>query len=46
MIEKPLIRLAVVGLGMATKPHLDALAELKGRVAVSGVFNRTRSKAM
>lgn len=46
MIEKPLIRLAVVGLGMATKPHLDALAELKGRVAVSGVFNRTRSKAV
>jgi predicted dehydrogenase len=46
MIEKPLTRLAVVGLGMATKPHLEALAELRGRVAVSGVFNRTRSKAV
>lgn len=45
MTEKPLARIAVIGLGMATKPHLDALAELKGRVEVSGVFNRTRSKA-
>lgn len=39
------ISLAVIGLGMATKPHLDALAELRGKVTVSGVFNRTRSKA-
>ncbi len=30
---------------MATKPHLEALAELRGKVAVSGVFNRTRGKA-
>jgi UDP-N-acetyl-2-amino-2-deoxyglucuronate dehydrogenase len=45
MTDKPLACFAVIGLGMATKPHLDALAELKGRVAVSGVFNRTRSKA-
>lgn len=38
-------RLAVIGLGMATKPHLLALEELRGRVEVSGVFNRTRAKA-
>ncbi len=45
MNDLPLARLAVIGLGMATKPHLEALAELKGRVAVTGVFNRTRDKA-
>lgn len=45
MTEKPIARLAVIGLGMATKPHLDALAELRGRVIVSGVYNRTRAKA-
>ncbi len=45
MTDKPLARLAVIGLGMATKPHLDALAELRGRVEVSGVYNRTRAKA-
>ena len=39
------IRLAVIGLGMATKPHLLALEELRGRVEVSGVLNRTRAKA-
>ncbi len=45
MTQKPIARLAVIGLGMATKPHLDALAELRGRVHVSGVFNRTKAKA-
>ena len=45
MTDKPIAKLAVIGLGMATKPHLDALAELRGRVMVSGVFNRTRAKA-
>lgn len=45
MTDKPIATLAVIGLGMATKPHLDALAELKGRVGVSGVYNRTRAKA-
>lgn len=45
MTDLPLARLAVIGLGMATKPHLEALTELRDRVAVSGVFNRTRSKA-
>ena len=38
-------RLAVIGLGMATKPHLLALEALRGRVEVSGVFNRNRAKA-
>ncbi|SNT73771.1 Gfo/Idh/MocA family protein [Paracoccus seriniphilus] len=45
MTEKPIANLAVIGLGMATKPHLEALAELKGRVNVSGVFNRSPAKA-
>jgi predicted dehydrogenase len=45
MTNKPIATLAVIGLGMATKPHLDALAELRGKVNVSGVFNRTRAKA-
>lgn len=47
MTEQSATRLALVGLGMATKPHLEALAQLQaaGKVAVSGVFNRTRSKA-
>lgn len=45
MPDLPIARLAVVGLGMATKPHLDALADLDGRVAVSGVYNRSRARA-
>nr|MBA3325083.1 Gfo/Idh/MocA family oxidoreductase [Paracoccaceae bacterium] len=39
------VRLAIIGLGMATKPHLLALEELRGRVEVSGVLNRNRAKA-
>lgn len=38
------IRLAVVGLGMASKPHLEALAELRGQVEVSGVWDRNPDK--
>ncbi|PZX04670.1 Gfo/Idh/MocA family protein [Celeribacter halophilus] len=45
MTNKPIANLAVIGLGMATKPHLEALDELRGKVHVSGVFNRTRAKA-
>lgn len=45
MSEKPIARLAVIGLGMATRPHLDALEQLRGTVAVSGVFNRSPAKA-
>lgn len=41
----PPVRLAVIGLGMASKPHLEALSLLKGEVDVSGVFNRSRGKA-
>ncbi len=37
-------RLAVIGLGMATRPHLEALAGL-AEVEVSGVFTRDRVKA-
>ncbi|WP_417271202.1 Gfo/Idh/MocA family protein [Celeribacter sp.] len=45
MTDKPIANIAVIGLGMATKPHLEALDELRGKVHVSGVFNRTRAKA-
>lgn len=45
MTDAPLFRIAMIGLGMATRPHLDALAQLQGRIEVSGVFNRTRVKA-
>ncbi|WP_411958395.1 Gfo/Idh/MocA family protein [Paracoccus homiensis] len=45
MTDAPIATLAVIGLGMATKPHLEALEELRGKVNVSGVFNRTRAKA-
>ncbi len=41
----PATRLAVIGLGMATRPHLEALDQLRGRVEVSGVFNRSLEKA-
>lgn len=39
------VRLAVIGLGMATKPHLEALTDPACLVEVSGVHNRTRAKA-
>ncbi|MFD1880620.1 Gfo/Idh/MocA family protein [Paracoccus pacificus] len=45
MNDFPTARLAVIGLGMATKPHLEALEQLRGRVEVSGGMNRTRAKA-
>ncbi|PWW01694.1 putative dehydrogenase [Hoeflea marina] len=38
--------LAVIGLGMASKPHLEALAELAGSIEVTGVFNRGRDKSV
>ncbi|SDQ16905.1 Gfo/Idh/MocA family oxidoreductase [Pseudovibrio sp. Tun.PSC04-5.I4] len=39
------VRIAVVGLGMAAKPHLEALSQLQEVVKVAGVFNRSREKA-
>ena len=45
MTHPPIARLAVIGLGMATQPHLEALAELRGKVEVSGVYNRSRAKS-
>lgn len=44
MDKKP-IRLAVIGLGMASKPHLEALKLLEQQVEVSGVYNRSRERA-
>ena len=39
------VKLAVVGLGMAAKPHLQALKLLADQIAVSGVHNRSRATA-
>ncbi len=37
--------LAVIGLGMAAKPHLEALAQPDSPVRVTGVYNRSPSRA-
>jgi len=39
------VRLALIGLGMATRPHLEALLDPATGVEVAGIFNRTRAKA-
>lgn len=39
------VRLALIGLGMATKPHLEALSDPACRVEVAGIYNRSRDKA-
>lgn len=43
MDKKP-VGVAVIGLGMASKPHLDALELLQDQIRVSGVFNRSRER--
>ncbi|WP_380058796.1 Gfo/Idh/MocA family protein (plasmid) [Falsihalocynthiibacter sp. SS001] len=40
-MPKTPVKLAVIGLGMAAKPHLAALKELAGKVEVGGVFARS-----
>ena len=40
MSDRP-IKLAVIGLGMASKPHLAALKQLEPQVEVSGLFARS-----
>lgn len=39
------VRLALIGLGMATKPHLEALSDPACSVNVAGLYNRSRAKA-
>ena len=39
-------RVALVGLGMASKPHLQALRQLAGKVELAGVFNRSPAPAL
>ncbi len=39
------VRLVVIGLGMATKPHLEALTDPACLIEVSGIYNRTHAKA-
>ncbi|SOE08548.1 predicted dehydrogenase [Hoeflea halophila] len=41
---KPL-RLALIGLGMATKPHREALRDPSCPAGLAGVYNRTRARA-
>ncbi|MEH6833093.1 MULTISPECIES: Gfo/Idh/MocA family protein [Falsihalocynthiibacter] len=43
MANQP-IRLAVIGLGMASKPHLAALRQLAPNVEVAGVFARNEER--
>lgn len=38
--------LAIIGLGMASKPHREALAQLADTIKVTGVHNRSRDKAV
>ncbi|WP_290777902.1 Gfo/Idh/MocA family oxidoreductase [Hoeflea sp.] len=42
--NKP-VRLALIGLGMATRPHLEALRDPSCPADLAGVYNRTRAKA-
>ena len=44
MDKKP-VDVAVIGLGLATKPHMDALKLLQDQIRVSGVLNRSRERA-
>lgn len=39
-------RVALVGLGMASRPHLQALKQLDGKVGVAGIFNRSPAPAL
>ncbi|ASJ71453.1 Gfo/Idh/MocA family protein [Granulosicoccus antarcticus] len=39
-------RVALVGLGMASKPHLEALKQLEGKVEIAGVYNRSPGPAL
>lgn len=39
------VRLALIGLGMATRPHLEALADPTCGAEVAGLYNRTRARA-
>ena len=39
------VRLAILGAGMAARPHGRALEELRGRVEVAGVFTRSPKRA-
>ena len=39
------VRLALIGLGMAAKPHLEALSDAACNVDVAGIHNRSRGKA-
>lgn len=39
------VRLVLIGLGMATRPHLEAFADPSSFVDVAGIHNRSRARA-
>ena len=39
------VRLVLIGLGMATRPHLEALSDPGCGVEVAGVYNRSRARS-
>ena len=39
------VRLALIGLGMATRPHLEAMRDPSCLAELAGVYNRSRAKA-
>ncbi|NRB16636.1 MAG: Gfo/Idh/MocA family oxidoreductase [Rhodobacteraceae bacterium] len=43
-MSESVISIAVVGLGMASKPHLAALRQLEGTVHVAGIFTRNADR--
>ena len=45
MLDREPVRLALIGLGMATKPHLAALKDPACLVELAGVYNRSRARA-
>jgi len=40
MTEKPMLNTVLIGLGMVADTHLRALADLKDRIYLQGVFAR------
>ncbi|MEP3333204.1 Gfo/Idh/MocA family oxidoreductase [Sedimentitalea sp.] len=43
-MSEPVVSLAVIGLGMASKPHLAALRQLDGSVRVAGIYTRNANR--
>ena len=44
LMTGPPLKFAVIGLGMASKPHLAALLQLSDSIEVSGVYTRNADR--